>query len=301
MIGIKNYFETDLVLVQATDVRKAYDKTVILDGLNLTIRNIRRTDDLSIKQAQIVSILGPSGVGKTTFFNALAGLRSVDSGIILIDNPDILPTEDSTVNDLIPTRKGLVGVVYQDYRLFNFLKVEELLMLGAHGLSSEKKKDFVLRVDEYLESFGLNGERKKMPLELSGGQRQRVAIAQQLLRSPQLLLMDEPFSGLDPETKMKLVELITTISKGNEYLTMVLISHDIKTALQVSDTVYLMGKNRDSAGKLLPGASILHDHTIDLKAQGLAWNGGNHQKLRELLEIELNINRMFGYLSGDDH
>jgi NitT/TauT family transport system ATP-binding protein len=296
----RNFVITDHVLVRVKDVRKTFDEgeIVVLDGVDLEIRDVRRTDDLSTEQSQIVSILGPSGVGKTTFFYALAGLLEFDEGEILINDPKVVPTDDMTTENLVPTKKGLVGVVYQDYRLFGFKTVEDLWDLALKKAGISEKEEREARIQEYLDWFGLKDHRKKFPSQLSGGQRQRVAIAQQLLRKPQLLLMDEPFSGLDPETKMKLVDLINEIATKNEHLTIVVISHDIKSALHVSDTVYLMGRNRDENGNLAPGASIVHDKTISLMEEGLAWNEDNLWVVQRLAEMEVKINEMFPYLSG---
>lgn len=317
-----NYICTGQVLVSVKDLKKSYNGTSVLDGVNFEIQNIRRTDDTAIQQGQIVSVIGPSGVGKSTLFNILAGLIKPDtaSGPILIDNPATPPVEGQTVEDLIVPRKGMVGVVYQDYRLFQFKSVEQLfymavrnttiavaqtkknwmqrLIAGVREAVGTPSKEEVEKVEQYLEEFDLKNHRNKFPFQLSGGQRQRVAIAQQLLRSPQLLLMDEPFSGLDPESKLRLISLINKIAQKNEMLTIVIVSHDLKTAMQVSDTVYLIGKNRDKEGNVVPGASILHDKTINLKKLGLAWHEGNKEKLHRIAEIEIELSSQFAYLSG---
>lgn len=292
------YRTTEHVLVKVDGVHKAFGGNVVLDGLNLQINDIQRTDRTDIEQSQVVSILGPSGVGKSTFFNVLAGLLSADSGTCLIDNPTTNVVPGSTTEDLIPTKRGLVGVVYQDYRVFLFKTVEELFYEALKTVGRDRTSEAKDMVEQYLSWFQLAEHRKKFPFQLSGGQKQRVAIAQQLIRSPQLLLMDEPFSGLDPETKGGVVRIITEIAKRNEQLTMILISHDISSSLKVSDTIYLMGRNRDEKGVLRAGASILHDQTINLKEMGLAWSDGDPSVALRLAEIELKINKMFPYLSG---
>lgn len=292
-----SYTISDHILVQVKNLSKSYGKIKVLNGVNFEIRDVRRFDP-SITQGQVVSILGPSGVGKTTFFNVLAGLLEFEEGQVFIDNPATAPVEGLSTQDLIPTRRGLVGVVYQNYKLFDFKTVEDLLYEGIKNSNRNIGKDSMLNsVEEYLEWFGLFDHRMKFPFELSGGQKQRVAIAQQLLRAPQLLLMDEPFSGLDPETKNGVVTMIRELAKRDEYLTIIIISHDIHSSLKVSDTIYMMGRNRGSDNKVLPGASVLHDKTIDLKQLGLAWRDDT-LVYAEFARMENEIEKLFSFLSG---
>lgn len=296
------YVETKHVLVDVKDVSKSYGDHVVLSGVNLQVCNLQLMDE-KVQQSQIVTICGPSGAGKTTLFNCMAGLESTDSGTIFIDNPATLPTPGLATEDLVPTAQGLVGVVYQDYRLFPFNTVQKLceMVFNESSMIGKKvpgRKEQLEIIALFLNHFGLTEHANKYPELLSGGQKQRVAIVQQLLREPQLLLMDEPFSGLDPETKARLIERLTSIAKLNDLLTVVIISHDIGSALMVSDTVYFMGRNRDPEGNLTAGSSILHQHTIDLKKLGLAWHNNDPAKLRELAHIELQVNDLFPILSG---
>lgn len=298
----KGYTVTKQVMVSIQNVKKSFESNVILDGVNLEINDLKRTDDESIKQAQVVSILGPSGVGKTTLFNVMAGLLKADHGTVMIDNPATPSYDGLERQDLIETERGLVGVVYQDYRQFDFQTVTEALRAGLNysGKKTNYSED-TKKIDEYLKWFGLFEHRNKFPFQLSGGQRQRVAIAQQLLRTPQLLLMDEPFSGLDPETKDEVVRMISNLAQKDEYLTIILISHDIVSSLRVSDTIYMMGKNRNEKGEIVPGASIQHDKTLDLKEMGLAWSYENPDDIetrKKLAELAVQISLEFPYLSG---
>lgn len=296
---ITEFYRTGHVLVDVKGVKKSFGGFVVLDNLDLQINDIRRNDE-SVEQAQVVAILGPSGIGKSTFLNAWAGLIEIDSGEILIDNPAIVPGDNEiiTTEHLIPTKRGLVGMVYQDYRFFPFMKVEKLLREGMKMASRKNSSETHQKFDEYLDLFGLFEHRNKFSHQLSGGQQQRVAIMQQLMRSPQLLVMDEPFSGLDPESKDVMVNLINELAKKDEYLTIVIVSHDIGSALRVSDTIYMMGRNRDGAGKILPGSSIHHSETIDMATLGLAWHNNDPEKIREIDELERKLKRKFSYLSG---
>ena len=105
---------------------------------------------------------------------------------------------------------------------------------------------------------------------LSGGQRQRVAIAQQLLCSSHFLLMDEPFSGLDPLAKSAVCETLVDVSTTHELNTIIVVTHDIESAIRISDTLWLLGRNRDARGQPVGGASIQEIH--DLAGMGLAWD-----------------------------
>ena len=292
--------KTNQILVSLKGVQKSYDDHIILRELNLEVRDIRRddNDNRNTQQAQVVSILGPSGIGKTTLFRLLAGLEKPDKGTVLINDPYRLLTNETTDQHLIPARAGLSGVVYQDYILFEFLKVRQLLMLGAKQSGEIMSQEDTNRlVNEYLEKFQLTEHADKFPAMLSGGQKQRVAIAQQMLCKPQLLLLDEPFSGLDPVTKKDVMNLICEISHTNEYLSIVIISHDISSAIKVSDTIYLIGRARNTEHKIIPGAYIHHDRTVDLAKMGVAWKpelwDGN-----EFFEITAKIENLFPYLSG---
>ncbi len=298
----KDYTINDLVLVSIEKISKSFDGKLILGDVNLDIKDIVRLDDESIKQAQVVSILGPSGVGKTTLINVLSGLLEPDCGSVLIDNPATPPLSGSAREDLIPTHRGLVGVVYQDYRLLPFQTVYQALESGLdYSRAKLNYTDGRKKIDEYLSWFGLMEHKDKFPSQLSGGQKQRVAISQQLLRNPQLLLMDEPFSGLDPETKNEVVNMISSLAQKDEFLTIILISHDIVSSLRVSDTIYMMGKNRNEKGEVVPGASIHHDKTVDLKKLGLSWSYEDPNDLEtraELAELAIQISDEFHYLSG---
>ncbi len=294
-----NYTITDQVLLSIEGVSKSFDGVDILKDINLEIRDIRRTDGSGVKEAQVTALLGPSGVGKTTLFNIIAGLLKPDTGRVLIDNPLTPSIEGMSREDLIDTTRGLVGVVYQDYRLFDFKTVYEALEDGLECSALKlNNADKIAKIEEYLNWFQLEAHKDKFPFQLSGGQKQRVAIAQQLLRAPQLLLMDEPFSGLDPETKRGVIEMINALAQRDEYLTIVIISHDILSSLKVADSICMVGKVRDDNGILTGGATILAHKTIDLKALGLAWHQNDLGAKQRLAEIAAQIEEEFPYLSG---
>jgi polar amino acid transport system ATP-binding protein/sulfate transport system ATP-binding protein len=165
-------------------------------------------------------------------------------------------------------RAGKVGVVAQHYPLFAHRTVlDNLLVAGVNG--GKSAADAKAKADSLLDRFHLSDRGHLYPAQLSGGQRQRVAIAQQIMCSEQFLLMDEPFSGLDLIALRRVQELIVEIGQLHELNTIFVVTHDISAAVEICDTILLMGRNSDASGKLIPGAKI--QATYDLIERGLAW------------------------------
>ena len=223
----------------------------ILTNIKQKIFNITRPN---VEQGQVVAILGPSGIGKSTLFELIAGLLSPTKGSI--------KTFDKAKNTLVPIEAGMVGMVYQSYDLFPFLTVKGQLELGAKkgGFKGKEADD---KVDFHLNHFRLKEHINKYPNQLSGGQRQRLAIAQQLLCSNMLLLMDEPFSGLDPLIKNDICHLVSQIDQLDEYQTIIIVSHDIEPTLSIADTVWLVGKTENGSATIV--------ESINLMEKGLCW------------------------------
>ena len=235
----------------------------ILSGVSACVRNVVRP---GVLQGQVIGVLGPSGVGKTQLFRVLSGLTLPDSGRVLIGRKQE------------PVVRGGVGVVAQAYPLFEHYSVLQNLIVAArqHGLARSEARE---QAAHMLARFGLQECASAYPATLSGGQRQRVAIAQQLIRPKPLLLMDEPFSGLDPAMIKKVCALLSEVSSKDEELTTVIVTHDISAALSVADTLWLLGRARSTDGKS-DGARIVH--TVDLMERGLAW----HPDVLHALEFE---------------
>lgn len=248
-------YEYRETLLKVENVSVALGGTPVLRDLNLEIKDVHRP---GLTQGQVVGLLGPSGMGKTTLFRVLAGLMKPDTGQVLV-GPEKRSVE-----------RGMVGVVAQDYPLFPHRTVLGNLTVAARqaGLG----KDALVRSQEMLKRFGLEGQGTKYPAQLSGGQKQRVSIAQQLLCSEHFLLMDEPFSGLDLLALKRVSDLICEVAASHEMKTFVLVTHDVSAALRVADTIWLMGRDRDPAGNIIPGARI--QATYDLMERGLAWQEG---------------------------
>lgn len=256
LTGPANLLET---LLQVDQVTKAFPTNdgstfVALRDFSLCIRNIEH-------KPQIVGLLGPSGAGKTTALRVIAALDKPTSGSVTITNGD--------GNQLRPVKLGDVGVVFQRYPLFDDLNVLNNLIEPAKraGMSAKAAKEKAL---QYLDEFDLVKQGLAWPAQLSGGQRQRVAILQQLMQDRHFVILDEPFSGLDPVNIMSLIKLISKIANQHTLNTFIIITHDITSALIICDHVYLLGRERDEAGKPVPGSRVMKEY--DMVAEGLAYH-----------------------------
>ena len=229
------------------------EQSILLD-ISLTIDDLVRP---GMTQGQVVALLGPSGIGKTQLFRCIAGLQKPTSGTVRV------------TEELVPVRAGMVGVVSQNYLLFNHRTVLGNLMIAARqrGVTMQEAK---VRSFAMLERYDLADRANFYPLQLSGGQRQRVAIIQQILSSDNFLLMDEPFSGLDPLMKEVACNNILQFSNADELNTVIVITHDVESAVTISDTVWLMGRVCGNKEGTSLGSTIIRQY--DLIERGLAWH-----------------------------
>ncbi len=261
-------------LVSIKDVSLKFGEAVILKPTSVEVRDIVRPN---MKQGQVIGILGPSGVGKTLFSRILAGLQPPTTGTVSILRPDRVSgvtwtdgvrTEAVHFPRLCPVTAGSVGVVFQNYPLFQHRTVLGNLLVALEH-TNLSKSDRLAKAQEYLARFDLSTKADLYPAQLSGGQRQRVAIIQELLGSEHYLVMDEPFTGLDPLMKDKVCGLINQVATLDERNTIFVVAHDIGALVQIADTLWLFGRDRDVAGNIIPGAYI--KETYNLIERGLAW------------------------------
>jgi NitT/TauT family transport system ATP-binding protein len=240
------------VLLEVRDVSQRLGNHQVLDKLSFEVRDRVRPGMVT---GQLVALLGPSGVGKTRLLRLIAGLDRPDSGVVLGPRSQ-------------PIAPGTVGVVFQNYILLRHQTVMGNLVTAgvANGLRRGEARD---KASHLLERFGLADRASYYPAQLSGGQRQRVAIAQQLVHHKPLLLMDEPFSGLDPAALDDVIQLIVEVAHMDELNTLIIVTHDIRAAMLVSDTLLMLGRDRNPDGKVVPGAHI--QHTYNMVERGLAW------------------------------
>jgi molybdate transport system ATP-binding protein len=225
---------------------------------------------LKIPEHGFVTLFGKSGVGKTTILRMISGLTKPDSGYIKVGNENWFDSSNS-VN--VKTQERNIGFVFQDYALFPNMTVEE------HLFYAQKQRE-VNHVNELLNIFNLEGLKKRKPDTLSGGQKQRVAVARALARKPRILLLDEPLSALDGETRQILQQEIITAHKSF-FATTILVSHDIDEISRLTDKVYVIDN-----GKIINSGKpeIIFDNNETEKE--LSVNG----KLISVMGNELTIN-----------
>ncbi len=192
------------------------------DGETLAIKNLT----FDIKDGEFFSIVGPSGCGKTTVLSLISGLMPLSSGQIYINGNPVKGTSAE------------VGYMLQRDHLFEWRNIRDNVMLG---LEIQKKitPETEAYVDGLLDKYGLRDFKKHYPSQLSGGMRQRVALIRTLATSPQILLLDEPFSALDYQTRLSVCDDVHSIIKS-EKKTAVLVTHDISEAISLSDRIAVL-------------------------------------------------------------
>jgi len=186
--------------------------------------------NLGIREGEFVSFIGPSGCGKTTLLSIIAGLFPPTKGKVYIDGEEI-----STQN------QSLIGYMLQQDYLFPWKNIEDNIIIGLK-IMERSQKTHKVTANALLQEVGLPNVSGNYPRELSGGMRQRVALARTLAVNPRILLLDEPFSALDYQSKLKLEDLVVETLKAYQK-TAVLVTHDIGEAIAMSERVFLFSAN----------------------------------------------------------
>ena len=213
-----------MLKLQAADLSKSYRGRKVVDDVTLEIR-----------QGEVVGLLGPNGAGKTTTFYILVGLARPDSGRVLLDGEDI--------TDLPMYLRARSGISYlpQEPSVFRKLTVEEnlLAVLETLPLTWEQRRD---RVEELLAQMGLEGVRHNRAFTLSGGERRRLEIARSLVLQPSFVLLDEPFSGIDPLTVVDIQRLVADLSSSG--IGVLVTDHNVRETLAVTDRAYIINNGK---------------------------------------------------------
>lgn len=191
--------------------------------------------DLQIQLGQVVAVMGASGSGKSTLLNLLAGFIAPQN-----DTAQIL-LSDERVDLLAPSQRPVTSL-FQEHNLFAHMSAFNNLALGIRT-SLKLTVDEIAQVDTALEQVGLKGLGSRLPKELSGGQRQRVALGRALVRRKPLLLLDEPFSALDPALRQEMAALVKSLSQQHQ-LTVLLVTHEPRDALDLAETVVFIADGR---------------------------------------------------------
>ena len=187
------------------------------------------TYNLEVEPAQVVAILGKSGSGKSTLLDIIAGFIEPNSGSIILDDKELL-------NKAIEKRP--ITILFQNHNLFEHLSVQKNILLGVNKTLKDSIEE-VEKVHTILKEVGLEAHEHKLASELSGGQQQRVALARVLMRREPILLLDEPFSGLDDTTRIEMLELVQKITQEQNLHT-IMITHDLDDCERIANDVYKM-------------------------------------------------------------
>ncbi|MBT8036250.1 MAG: LPS export ABC transporter ATP-binding protein [Verrucomicrobiae bacterium] len=229
-------------LLEARGLMKSYGGRTVVNDVHLSVR-----------EGEIVGLLGPNGAGKTTSFYMIAGLIPADAGVVSFGGNDI-----STLPMHKRARLGM-GYLPQEESIFRHLSVEQNLLAvleTRHGLS---RKERIHRCDQLLERFGITKLRKSEALALSGGEKRRLTIARSLCTNPTLLMLDEPFSGVDPIAVGDIQNIVRGL-RDDDGLSILITDHNVRETLHIVDHAYLLHE----------GQLILEGEAHDIAADPLA-------------------------------
>jgi lipopolysaccharide export system ATP-binding protein len=212
--------------LQTTEITKSYRGRKVVDNVSIWV-----------KQGEVVGLLGPNGAGKTTSFYMIVGLISPDSGRVMLDDLDITP--------LAMYQRARKGISYlpQEASVFRKLSVEDnltaILQASRRDLNRRQRRD---RMNRLIEQLGLEQVRKSKGYVLSGGERRRVEIARSLVIEPSFLLLDEPFSGIDPIQVLELQKIIFDLKQSG--IGILVTDHNVRETLAVTDRAYIINEGR---------------------------------------------------------
>ena len=196
-------------LFEMRHIKKSFGELEVLKDISL-----------QVKEGEVLSIIGPFGSGKSTLLRCATGLETPDSGEII--------------------KEGEVGLVFQNFNLFPHFSVLKNIVDAPIKVQKRKKEEVYAQARELLKKMGLSDKEKAYPYQLSGGQQQRVSIARALCMNPKILFFDEPTSALDPELTGEILKVIRDLAK--EHITMVIVTHEMSFARDISDYVIFMDK-----------------------------------------------------------
>jgi len=207
-------------MLVTNDLTKVFGRRVVVDSVSL-----------EISQGEVVGLLGPNGAGKTTTFNMIVGLLRPKRGDIILD--------DTVITDMPMFQRARMGISFlcQEPSVFRKLKVMENLLailevVGVKGLAARERAELLLK------EFNLEHVRDQKAYTLSGGERRRVEIARSLINDPKFLLLDEPFTGIDPIARAELQEVILRLKQNG--IGVLISDHNVRETLEITDRAYLI-------------------------------------------------------------
>jgi len=222
------------------------DSAIALDHVSKSFgdRQVLQDINLSVAPGEAICIVGRSGTGKSVTLKLIIALIKPDAGHIWIDGEDITRLED---NELSRVRRKM-GFLFQNAALFDFLTLYDNLALPLRRLTRKSDQEIDEIIDRVLHQVGLGGDLEKMPLELSGGMKKRAGLARALVLEPEILMVDEPSSGLDRITASEIDDLLIEQKRRT---TMIIVTHDVHGARRIGDRFAVLDQGRLAAlGKL---------------------------------------------------
>ncbi len=220
-----------MAFIKVKGIKKAFDENVVYRGL-----------DLSIDRGETITIIGGSGSGKSVLLKMLIGIIKPDEGEILIDGVNIAPLPD---DELVKIRKR-IGMLFQGSALFDSINVGENVGYGLKRHTDLDEAKIEKKIEKCLEMVGLPKIERMMPADLSGGMKKRVALARAIAYDPEIILYDEPTTGLDPTNAKRINNLICEMQKLLN-VTSIVVTHDMKSAFEVSDRMAMLYKGKIAA------------------------------------------------------
>jgi phospholipid/cholesterol/gamma-HCH transport system ATP-binding protein len=247
-------------MIDVRNLKKSFGALRVLDGVNF-----------SIEKGQAVAIIGVSGGGKSVLLKHLIGLLTPDSGEIHIDGQNIAGMDE---RELLKVRRKF-GMLFQGAALFDSLNVEDNVGFLLRREGRTPAPEIARRVAEVLELIGLEGTQKKMPAELSGGMRKRVGLARAVVYRPEIVLYDEPTTGLDPIAADSINQLISLVVE-TLHVTSIAVTHDMHSARRISRRILMLHEGRIYADQTPDEIFKSNDPVIHRFVNGIAEPIGRH-------------------------
>jgi lipopolysaccharide export system ATP-binding protein len=213
-------------LLEVRDLQKWYGRRQVVKGV-----------DFEVEPGEVVGLLGPNGAGKTTSFRMTIGLIDADAGVVTFDERNV------TRLPMFQRARAGMGYLAQDSSVFKQLSVEDNLMAILETRRGLNRRERKRRQDELLAQFGLTAIRKTKANRVSGGERRRLEIARSLITEPKLIMLDEPFAGIDPKTVAEIQQEIRSLAEQHR-IGILLTDHNVRETLEVTDRSYLIHEGR---------------------------------------------------------
>ncbi len=235
-LGATGHQRSGNVFVDCRNVVKSYGGRKVLAGVDLTVR-----------QGEVVVLIGPSGSGKSTLLWLINHLETIDEGEVLVGGEHVgyhrVKGQLRPVRDLAKARAAArIGMVFQHFNLFDHLPVQENVSIAPVHVFKQPPAEAEQVAADLLTDVGLGGHLQHLPHRLSGGQQQRVAIVRALAIAPRLMLFDEPTSALDPELVEDVLQLMRRLAEAG--MTMIVVTHELRFARAVADRIVFMAEGR---------------------------------------------------------